>query len=214
MAAIAGLTYYELDFDADGTLSSDGGLPAAVQAGGIPGPVRLSHGWNDSVQTGARPVPGDVQAAGRDDRPGQARRRPSVGVIWPSLLFPEDDPSAGRARPSTGAAAGRRPGAGVSRRRSRTSPRMGTLLDQQPQDAGQLEEFHALASGLVTTPPLAPEDAGQQAAITGDTGAVFGQRRGHVQDARLGGAQGMPEPVHRRCGPAARKCCAACPTTR
>ena len=35
MTEIAGLTYYELDFNADGTLSSDGGLPAAVQAGGI-----------------------------------------------------------------------------------------------------------------------------------------------------------------------------------
>ena len=32
---IAGLNYYELDFNADGTLGSDGGLPAAVQAGGI-----------------------------------------------------------------------------------------------------------------------------------------------------------------------------------
>ena len=27
---IAGLNYYELDFNADGTLSSDGGLPAAA----------------------------------------------------------------------------------------------------------------------------------------------------------------------------------------
>ena len=51
MTDIAGLAYYELDFNADGTLSSDGGLPAAVQAGGIQDVYVLSHGWNNGVDS-------------------------------------------------------------------------------------------------------------------------------------------------------------------
>src|SRR5438105_8634354 len=102
MTEIAGLRYYEVTFAADGTLSSDGTLPAAVSAGG--GGIRdmfvFSHGWNNSV-SGAR---GLYQAmftllAGMlgPDLPASA----AVGVFWPSLLFPEDDPSTPDT-PSTG----------------------------------------------------------------------------------------------------------------
>ena len=42
---------HELDFNADGTLSSDGGLPAAVQGGGIHDVYVLSHGWNSGVDS-------------------------------------------------------------------------------------------------------------------------------------------------------------------
>ena len=48
---IAGLNYYELDFNADGTLNSDGGLPAAIQAGGIRDVFMMSHGWNAGVDS-------------------------------------------------------------------------------------------------------------------------------------------------------------------
>ena len=72
---------------------------------------------------------------------------------------------------------------------------MGTLLDQQPQDASQLVRFHQLASGLVTSPPLAPEDAGPAAAVTADTSAVFGQAAAMAKTGGSGsGAQGLPNP--------------------
>ena len=51
---IGGLNYYELDFNADGTLSSDGGLPAAVQAGGVQDVFLLSHGC---TAASTRPAP-------------------------------------------------------------------------------------------------------------------------------------------------------------
>lgn len=66
-------------------------------------------------------------------------------------------------------------------------------LDEQPQDAAKLEQFHSLASGLVTTPPLAPEDVGQQAAITGDTAAVFGKAAA-MSKTPTTNAQGLPNP--------------------
>jgi len=52
-----GLTYYQVDFNADGSLNTangggDGGLPAAVAAGGITDMFVFSHGWNDGVVSG------------------------------------------------------------------------------------------------------------------------------------------------------------------
>jgi hypothetical protein len=54
---------------------------------------------------------------------------------------------------------------------------------------------HQLASGLVTSPALAPEDAGPAAAVTADTSAVFGQAAAMAKTGGAGsGAQGLPNP--------------------
>ena len=190
MADIAGLPYYELTFAADGTLRADGGLPAAVAAGGITSLFVFSHGWNDSVQTARGLYQAMFRMLAGMLGPGKSGTA-VVGVIWPSLLFPEDDPS-GPGTPSTGAqlAAALAP-AFPGQEQNLTT--MGTLLDQQPQDAAQLVRFHQLASGLVTTPVLAPEDAGPQAAITGDTSAVFGQAAA-MSKTPGAGAEGLPNP--------------------
>jgi hypothetical protein len=192
MAAIAGLPYYELTFTADGTLTADGGLTAAVAAGGITNLFVFAHGWNDSVQT-ARGLYRSIftMLAGMlgPDQPTAA----VVGVIWPSLLFPEDDP-AGPGTPSTGAQLATALAPAFPGKENDLAA-MGALLDTQPPDASQLVRFHQLASGLVTTPVLAPEDAGPAAAITASTSAVFGQAAAMAKTAAGGpGAQGLPNP--------------------
>jgi hypothetical protein len=195
MADIAGLPYYELTFAADGALTADGGLPAAVSDGGITDIFVLSHGWNDGVTSARTLYEGMFTLLAKMlDSPGPGPARASsaaVGVIWPSLLFPEDDPSAPDT-PSTGAqlAAALAPAFPGQEQDLAT---MGTMLDQQPQDAAQLEKFHQLASGLVTTPPLAPEDAGPQAAITAETSAVFGHAASMAKTP-ASNAQGLPNP--------------------
>src|SRR5690242_19708671 len=190
MAEIAGLRYYEVTFAADGTLTSDGGLPAGVSAGGIHDIYVFSHGWNSSAD-GARGLYHAMFTllAGMlgPDLPACA----AVGVLWPSLLFPEDDPGTPD-KPSTrgqlaGALAPAFPG------QQQNLAEMGTLLDQQPQDPAQLRRFHQLAAGLVTTPALAPEDEGPRAAITGDTSAVFGHAAAMAK-APADSAQGLPNP--------------------
>jgi hypothetical protein len=192
MAAIAGLPYYELTFAADGTLTADGGLPAAVAAGGITNLFVFSHGWNDSVQTARGLYRAMFKMLGGmlgADKPTTA----VVGLIWPSLLFPEDDP-AGPGTPSTGAQLSAALAPAFPGQENDLAA-MGTMLDQQPQDAGQLVRFHQLASGLVTSPALAPEDAGPAAAVTADTSAVFGQAAAMAKTGGAGsGAQGLPNP--------------------
>src|SRR5215472_15046820 len=98
---IAGLNYYELDFNADGTLSSDGGLPAAVQAGGIRDVFVLSHGWNNGVDS-ARSLYQAMFTLLAGMIPGRLSTSCAVGIVWPSLLFPNDDPTTAKPIPSTG----------------------------------------------------------------------------------------------------------------
>ena len=188
---IAGLNYYELDFNADGTLSSDGGLPAAVQAGGIRDVFMLSHGWNATVDS-ARSLYQAMFTLLAGMIPGSRGTSVAVGIIWPSLLFPDDDPATAPPVPSTGQqlAAALAPAFPQQQQKVAT---LGQLLDQRPQDSASLEQFHSLASGLVTSPPLAAEDAGQQAAITGDTAAVFGNAAA-MSKTPASSAQGLPNP--------------------
>jgi hypothetical protein len=190
MANIAGLPYYEVTFAADGTLTADGGLPAAVQAGGVTNLFFLSHCWNDSADSARSLYQGmfTLLAGMLGDRRATSA---AVGIFWPSLLFPEDDPATPDT-PSTGAQlAGALAPSFPGKEQDLVA--MGAMLDAQPQDATQLQQFHQLASGLVTSPPLAPEDAGPQAAITGDTSAVFGHAAAMAK-APAGAAQGLPNP--------------------
>jgi hypothetical protein len=116
----------------------------------------------------------------------------AVGIIWPSLLFPDDDPATAPPTPSTGQqlAAALAPAFPQQQQNVAT---LGQLLDQRPQDSASLEQFHTLASGLVTSPPLTPEDAGPQAAITADTAAVFGNAAA-MSKTPASSAQGIPNP--------------------
>ena len=191
MTKIAGLTYYELDFNADGTLSSDGGLPAAVQAGGIQDVYVLSHGWNNGVDS-ARNLYQAMFTLLAGMIPDKLGSSCAVGIIWPSLLFPNDDPATAQPIPSTGQqiAAAIAPAFPAQQQNVAT---LGQLLDQRPQDPAALQQFHTLASGLVTTHPLAPEDSGQAAAITGDTAAVFGNAAA-MSKTPGSSAQGLPNP--------------------
>jgi hypothetical protein len=188
MATIAGLPYFELTYDASGTLTDDGGFPAA--ASGFTDVFVFSHGWNSSVQS-AQSLYQDMYTMIAGMIGPAIKTSAAVGVLWPSLLFPDDEPGAS-ATPSTGAqvAAALAPAFPGQEQNLAT---MGSLLDQQPQDSAQLVQFHQLAAGLVTTPPLAPEDAGPQAVLTGDPSAVFGLAAAMAKTP-VESAEGLPNP--------------------
>ncbi len=189
---IAGLNYYELDFDADGTMKSDGGLPAAVQAPGMRDVFMLSHGWNSSADS-ARSMYQAMFTLLAGMIPERIGTSIAVGILWPSLLFPDDDPHTAPAVPSTGPQLAAALAPAFPEQQEEVA-RLGQLLDQQPQDAAMLMEFHSLASGLVTSPSLAPEDSGEQAAITSDTATVFGHAAA-MSKTPAGNAEGIPNPV-------------------
>jgi hypothetical protein len=181
MTDFNGLRYFEVDFNADGSLdtttgSGDGGVPAALAAGGITDLFILSHGWNNSVPS-ARNLYASMFTLLAAQLGTHVTSCAAIGLIWPSLLFPEDEPAAtAQAAPppqSTGAqlAAALAP-AFPDQHQALTT--MGQLLDSQPQDAAALTQFQQLANGLVTTPSLAPEDAGESALIGADASTALG----------------------------------------
>ena len=105
MTTINGLPYYEVVFTADGnpdpTTGADA-LRAAVSAGGITDLFVLSHGWNNGVDSARNLYQGMFRLLA--DELGDRRTRcAAVGVMWPSLLFPDDDPATAPPVPSTGA---------------------------------------------------------------------------------------------------------------
>ena len=107
MTTINGLAYFEIDFNADGTLNTttgngDGGLVAAVSAGGISDLFVLSHGWNNGVDS-ARDLYQAMFSMLADQLGAHKDNSAAVGVIWPSLLLPDDDPATAPPVPSTGA---------------------------------------------------------------------------------------------------------------
>jgi hypothetical protein len=192
MTTINGLPYYEVHFNADGTLDTanghgDGGLPAAIAAGGISDLFVLSHGWNNGVQS-ARDLYESMFSSLADQLGTRKSTSAAVGVIWPSLLFPDDDPATAPQVPSTGSqlAAALAPAFPDQQHELDT---LGKLLDDKPQDPDKLTEFHSLATGLVTTAPQGEEDTGEAAMLTADTVTVLGHAAA-MAPVTVGGAQG------------------------
>lgn len=176
MTDISGLPYYELHFNSDGSLDTstgpaDGGLSAAVSAGGIADLFVLSHGWNSGVDS-ARDLYHAMFTLLAEQLGAHTAGSAVVGVIWPSLLFPDDDPATAAPVPSTGSQLATALAPAFPDQPGHLET-LGRLLDEQPQDPDKLTEFHALASGLVTTEPQGGEDTGESALLRGTgTGAT------------------------------------------
>ncbi|WP_037064098.1 hypothetical protein [Pseudonocardia acaciae] len=175
--SIGGCRHWEIEFDRDGALIADGGLVADVESGAVTDLVVFCHGWNTSVAS-ARGL-GHAMFELIAERMDPARRASTglVTLLWPSLLFPEDEPAwEGRVMVAPAPPA-RAPvecsGHELALALAPAFPdqkyeltRIGTLLDTRPPDPGGFAEFHRLASGLVTSPNTAAEDDGESTART------------------------------------------------
>jgi len=172
------LPYYEVEFAEDGRLIGDTGIAAAVAAGGVDDVFIMAHGWNTSTDS-ARDLYhqmfgllGDVLSRHAPDR---AARTSVAGVLWPSLLFPDDDPAAPPAQVAAASS-----GQALADALKPAFPahkdeltELGRLLDGKG-GPDQLADFHQLARKLVTTPSLdAGEDSGEAAAQELPTGVVL-----------------------------------------
>jgi len=175
---INGLRYFEVDFNADGSLNTttgngDGGLAAAV-SNQVPGaapaagpPIAdlfvFAHGWNNGVDS-ARDLYNDMFKRLSDQLGSRRSSCAAVGILWPSMLFPDDDPATAPPVPSTGAQIATALAPAFPDQKPQLTT-LGKLLDEKPQDPHELAEFHSLATHLVTTDPLGSEDAGESSMI-------------------------------------------------
>ncbi|MFI6499020.1 hypothetical protein [Nonomuraea typhae] len=172
------MRYEDIRFDQDGTL-----LTGDLQTGHAENLFVFSHGWNSSEDS-ARRLYSSLFGRMAPMLSGEAA---FAGVLWPSLLFPEDEPAADG--PVIGTATQSAPGILVSAAAGGTVTtalasafpgqeddlaEIGALLDSRPQDPDKLQRCHRLISGLVTSPPSAEEDAGEAAALDRPYQEVFG----------------------------------------
>jgi len=167
-----GCPHWEIEFDQAGELVHDGGLTRAVWQGGPTDLFVFSPGWNTGRDS-ARELSNAMFGLIADALP--PARRSSTGfvtVLWPSLLFPEDEPAAdGPVLTGPAAAwgpndltplvAAPKPSIGAELVAALTPAfpeqyddlvRIGELLDTRPREMGRLAELHRLASCLVTRP--------------------------------------------------------------
>lgn len=190
---IGGCRHWVIQFGSDGRPGPDDGLAAAMGPDGPGDLFVFSPGWNTSEQS-ARELSAAMFGLIADALP--AARRAGTGfvtVLWPSLLFPEDEPAADgpvlagpRAahsvdsppsplpppRPSSGAELAAALAPAFSDQKDDLA-RIGFLLDTRPRDPERLAELHWLASGLVTSPNDAHEDGGESTARTACTHVAF-----------------------------------------
>ena len=194
-ATINGLPYYEIDFNADGSLDTsaggDGGVPSAVSAGAITDLFILVHGWNNGTDS-ARDLYTAMFTLLADQLGQHRSHSAAVGILWPSLVFPDDDPATAPPVPSTGAQLAAALSPAFPDRQHQLAT-IGSLLDQQPQNPAALTQFHTLAASLVTTPGQGAEDNGEAAILTADTASVLGHAA-EMAPAAGDAAEGVPNP--------------------
>src|SRR5262249_55095187 len=99
LKSIATVPYWEVEFDKNGSVVADSGLVADFAGSGVRDLFFFSHGWNNSFN-GARDLYQDMytKIAGMLT-PQQLQATGFVGVLWPSLLFPDDGPPDAGQRP-------------------------------------------------------------------------------------------------------------------
>jgi hypothetical protein len=192
---ITGLRYCELEFGQHGELQEYADLQKAASAEATQDLVIFSHGWNASPTSARALYAGMFELIGGMLPAARRATTTAAGVLWPSLLFPEDEPAADGPDVSTQAAT--QSLGTASRTQPILPPRLssgseladaltpafpghaqhlrtvGELLDAQPQDGHSLRQFHELVKLLVTSPNDAEEDSGESRTLTRPTSEVL-----------------------------------------
>ena len=172
---LAGAPAWELAFD-KAHLAGDGGLRQELAGSGVRDLFVLCHGWNNSAR-GARSLYRAL-AAGLVEQvsPEQRRGVGFAGVLWPSLLFPEDGPADDGA-PAPPPAPGGQLAASLAPAfpgQEQQVAQLGALLDARPQDPQQLHAFAALAQSLATSAEVGgPEDSGERRLVEAQPAAAL-----------------------------------------
>lgn len=110
MQSIGDMPYLELEFDADGKLKSPAqraAVIAAIEASGASQIVVISHGWRSSADAARKLYEELLSNVGHrlaSLAPERAKAT-VVGILWPSLAFPESKDLPEPPKPKSGGAA-------------------------------------------------------------------------------------------------------------
>jgi len=179
---LAGFPHWEIEFAEDGGLLNASEVDSMInEASGMTDLLIFSHGWNNDRPTARRLYKRFFEKARGviDERGTEAGVTiGTVGVIWPSTLWPDDRPTS----ESGGAASvpdGRSPDQRPALDRVFESPgqqaaigELMNLLDRQPKDEAELKRFQQLLTKLAPDGSDAEDDA-ERALLTQPALKIF-----------------------------------------
>jgi hypothetical protein len=173
MADVAGFRYWELEFDESGQPVSSQALAHCsrdIAREKITDLFVFSHGWNNAPHK-ARSLYEQFFSSARNvltARPAEAGRKPGVvGVIWPSILFPDDEPMADAADAASVDTADSDDAIGELKKafpdKTAVLDELAALLDERPEEQSALERFQSLLGELA--PPTSSDEGHDDAAL-------------------------------------------------
>jgi hypothetical protein len=173
VAEVAGFTYWELEFDDNGQPVSPQALASCAREAAEQGVTDLfvfSHGWNNAPHK-ARALYDQFFSSARnvlDARSIEANRKPAVaGVIWPSILFPDDEPMGVVPDAASVDASDSADAIGELRKafpeHGGVLDELATLLEEQPESTDALDRFQSLLGELA--PEVASDEDADDAAV-------------------------------------------------
>ena len=189
MADIAGWPHWEIQFDRAGNTAAAAraALLDQIAGAGLSDLIFMSHGWNSDIAH-ARRLYNQWFGMLPPMLPGGSAAKPgTVGVFWPSMLWPDEPaPAAAAGGGAAGvpgpAAASGTPGAPVAALaavypgpgQQQILSQLAALLDAQSPDPQALTQFHDLMRALGGTEPetIGLEDSGQLAMLSEDPQAL------------------------------------------
>jgi hypothetical protein len=188
MADIAGWPHWEIQFDRAGNTAAAAraALLDQIAGAGLSDLIFMSHGWNSDIAH-ARRLYNQWFGMLPPMLPGGSAAKPgTVGVFWPSMLWPDEPAPAATA--GGGAAGLPEPAASGTPRapvaalaavypdpgQQQILSQLAALLDAQSPDPQALTQFHDLMRALGGTEPetIGLEDSGQLAMLSEDPQAL------------------------------------------
>lgn len=211
---MSGFPYWQVTFDEQGVVTD----PVAIDAllSDLPGQALTdlfiySHGWNvDFAMARAQYAAYFDQLQALINDPSTPHPRPAavgtIGVIWPSMRWPDEQlpatPSGGTAglaaSPSTGDTIRALKQVYPAPAQQQALDDLAALLTARPADAQQLERFQQLLRPLVSAnTPTALEDNGEQSLLTANLRQILPLFAALGRGASRGGAADLGNPLDR-----------------
>ena len=182
MQTIAGFPYCEIAFDDDGrpldAQQASRNVDEIAQSN-LTDVFIFSHGWNNDRSDAREVYRRFFESARRvlEARPAPSSRPGIVGVLWPSILFPDDvpEPDAGGPASFDSTTGSGDPIAELEKvfpDKIDTLQELGRLLRDRPEDIEELRRFQTLLRDLA---PASSTDEGsaERGVLTEDTEEVF-----------------------------------------
>jgi len=204
MADLTTWPTWEIQFDRSGNVdpAARAALLTEIPGAGITDLVVMSHGWNSSPDHSRvlyKQWFGMLDKLVPDGTPHQIG---TLGVIWPSMLWPDETPPGGAGGGGAAGLAGAGPGGGAGapvaaldavypdQDQQQILGQLAALLNAQPTDPAELAKFQALMAQLAASEPAAisPEDSGPQEMLTEDPQALAQRFAAALDDAAGPGA--------------------------